>query len=46
MKYMGWSFPELEACPADLIPVIVEMAKEERDKAEQRRAERRHGRKG
>jgi len=29
MKWMGWSYQQLEACPADLIPVVADLMEKE-----------------
>ena len=33
MKWMGWSFQQLESCPADHVDLIVEMMVEEANAA-------------
>ena len=41
MKWMGWSWSDLEECPDDLIPVIGKLMQDEQREIEQVRQRRR-----
>ena len=41
MRYMGWDYPALLACPLAYLPVIEEVAREDRDRAAARARARR-----
>lgn len=36
MRYMRWSYDQLMSCPVDYVPVILERAQREADRAKQK----------